>query len=232
MHEETTSHFLTCDKNPQLQPSLAIFSSKVMGKEDDPHPLRYLLVAGIQHWTAGSSSPFKPDVTQYAPHLREGIADALRLQDILGWDMAVKGFLSKAWNKLAQMDNITNRRPDSQQAASRMRQCLSALHEHTHRLWKSRNEILHSTSDAALTEIMSSELTEIRHYHANPELLCVGDLHYCERSLENLLKGSGSTRRPWLRRVRASCEAYKKSTSGQRVITQFFAPAKSTAATV
>ena len=221
-HEETPYHLLTCTSNPELLSSLATMKSDMLTK--DVHPVRYLIHAGIHHWTTQPAGVlFEPLISQYPPHFQELLPRALEEQQAIGWDVALKGYLSTTWSVLAQYGMSSPSR-EQRLGEQRMRGLLRSFHGHTRRLWISRNSALHSHSDATLMDIRSQEVAEIKFFHNRPELLLSSDRHLCHRSLDRLLSGSSSTRRRWLRMVKRSTAEMTKDGTQQSRITNFFAP--------
>jgi hypothetical protein len=186
-HKETATYLLQCIDN-DLVSSLDQLRKDIW--TNDTHPVRYVLLEGIQHWSLGTPGPFRPSISQYPIHLQHIIATAVTNQNAIGWHHAVKGYLSKTWSILA-MHNMTSRTQD---------QGARALHAHTRRLWTSRNSALHSSERDDMADIRSQEVAEIKFYHSNPHLLLSTDQHHCQRSLTRLFSASSSTRRRWLPR--------------------------------
>ena len=218
---ETPTHLLTCVSNPELLSSIAILKSDILTK--DVHPVRYLIYEGIYHWSMDPSEPYAPATSHYPPHLQNLLSQALDEQRSIGWDNALKGYLSQTWSLLARR-GMTDPSYDAHTGDQRIRGLLRNIHEHTRRLWISRNTVLHSDSDATLADIRSQEVAEIKYYHSQPELLLSSDQHLCHRSLSRLLSGSSSTRRRWLRMVKRSSADMTKDGTRQSRITNFFAP--------
>ncbi|KAI2501729.1 hypothetical protein MHU86_12735 [Fragilaria crotonensis] len=219
VNDESYSHLLRCSSNPEYNTSLRQLRQELVTK--DTHPLRYLLVEGIEHWTT-STSQFAPDIQQYSSHLRAPIAEALESQSSIGWKEAISGLLSKSWFRLSCLDMYNTERIDTATGWKRMRSCMTALYDHATRMWTARNEILHTPGDDEQLHIRSAEIAEIQTLHKQPHLLRPGDRHYCERSLERLVNGSASNRRRWLRRVRRSIEDNKLDGGSQSLITNYF----------
>ena len=103
-----------------------------------------------------------------------------------------------------------------------MKQIITAVGDHTRRLWLARNSVLHAKDDDQLAAIRTSEFAEIEYYHSNPHLLRMGDQHYCRRSLTKLLSSAPGTRRRWLRKVKRSTAELTKDGTRQTLITIFF----------
>jgi hypothetical protein len=215
--DETPHHFIRCKSNPAFDTSLATFRSEVITK--DSHPLRYLLADGICH-AVNYESPFSPEIHQYPPHFTDIIEAALTSQQCIGWDSALKGYLAREWADLAQLDMHSTKR-DGRQGEGRMKNLVSSMCSHARRMWLARNGCLH---DVTTTEVLSTtaEAVEITYYHSNPQLLRLGDQHYCSRSLSKLLSGPAATRRRWLRKVKRSTADITKDGTTQTMITQFF----------
>ena len=114
---ETPLHFLYCSQNPAFDSSWTTLRSEVINK--DSHPVRYLLVAGLLHATT-STDTFRPTVDQFPSHFASVIASALQDQQSIGWSNAFKGYFSKQWTNMAQVDMYTGSR-DMKQGATRMK---------------------------------------------------------------------------------------------------------------
>ena len=168
-------------------------------------------------WIAGRSS------NNDCPENKQKIVEKVIGNQQIGWNSAVKGFLAREWSELALLDMHTPR-CDPRAGNNRMQRIISALCQHTRRLWIARNGCLHdSTSSNHLPS--TPEAIEIEYYHSRPHLLRTGDQHYCQRSLSKLLEGPSATRRRWLRKVKQlSAELTKDGTSRQSLITSFFRP--------
>lgn len=100
--KEDQRHLICCPANQGPLTGWSQFRKDVLTKED-PHPLWYCLVAGIEHWTASHDSLYCPDLSSYGP-LRESITRAVASQNKIGWDSALRGFLSREWWVLASLD--------------------------------------------------------------------------------------------------------------------------------
>ena len=183
-----------------------------------------MLFRSLHHWLSDPTTPFAPTYSEFPVHFHDTIKAALASQARIGWYQAMKGYLSKYWTILATMDMYHPTAKDPQPGNARMRTITNSIYKYTRAIWLSRNLALHATDDAEAANIRSSELAEIRHYHANPNLLQFGDRHLCSRSLPRLLAGSASTRRRWLRRVKSSIAEYQRDGRRQSRITSFSNP--------
>jgi hypothetical protein len=220
--EETESmlHFLCCDHNPCKTSSLQTLGSDICNS--DHHPCRYLITAGLKHWYGSTGGAFQPDVSSYPPHMNDVIQQALHSQARIGWDKATKGFLSKHWYTLATFDLHHPTKMDESYAAQRMHQVMKAIFAHNLRLWKKRNEVLHSADVPNGDDIRFAETAEIRRIYEDPDCLCPADRHMCSKPIDSLLGGTGATRRRWLRRANRSLDRNKREGRTQSLITSFF----------
>jgi hypothetical protein len=221
-HEESTQHHLQCTANEELQSSLGQLKTDLHSKE--AHPVRYLISQGIIHWsTSPAGTPFSPSLSEYPSKFLPLLSTALAAQERIGWDRALKGFLSRQWAIAAQYSMHTTSK-DRKEGDIRIKSVLRGIHAHTRRLWLARNTALHSEREAEMADIRSQEVAEIRYYYSRPHLLRAADQHYCTRSLNRLLSSSASTRRRWLRLVKRSSAELTKGGTCQTRITTFFPP--------
>ena len=58
------------------------------------HPLWHCLVEGIELWSDLPGTKYQPDLSNYPPHLRKPLATAVESQTAIGWQNALRGFLS------------------------------------------------------------------------------------------------------------------------------------------
>ncbi|KAI2497424.1 hypothetical protein MHU86_17082 [Fragilaria crotonensis] len=196
---EDQRHLLTCTRNPDANDAMATLRKTIL-TADDTHPLRYLLVAGIQHGIDHPEQPFQPATHSYPPHLHDSIRTAIDSQARIGWRHLLTGLLSSEWITLASLDMHANTKPEPKKGANRIRKCLTAIHTFTRQLWLARNAVLHADTVATTTAIArTAEQIEVSHYHQRPQLLRFDDRHLCDRNLQQLMTGSSTTRRRWLR---------------------------------
>ncbi|KAI2493731.1 hypothetical protein MHU86_20801 [Fragilaria crotonensis] len=216
--DESPLHFVQCQSNKVFHSSIETLRSDIL--TSDIHPVRYLLCEGFCN-AIKAETPYSPSTFQYPRHFQDAISQALQSQLAIGWHQALKGYFTKEWGKMAQID-MHNGTRDTRRGEMRMRQIISALSRHTRRLWLSRNESLRSPNNKTLDSIRSAETAEIKFYHSRPHLLRTGDQHYCRRSLTKLLAGTPATRRRWLRKVKQSTADLTKDGTRQTLLTSFF----------
>ena len=108
-------------------------------------------------------------------------------------EVAAAGFfVTREMPTLSCQDMYLPERKEKDMDAQRMRALISAIYDHSDRLWRARNEALHSNNVELNMDMRSEEIAEIRALHSKPHLLGAGDRHYCERSLDKLFKGLAS----------------------------------------
>ena len=217
---ETMLHFLTCNHNVSMRESLLSLKTDLCGK--DGHPVCHLLYSGLHHVYTQQDGLYNPNLEAYPVHLHTKIREALDSQAKIGWTQATKGFLSSRWRDLAAIAMFQSGVRDETKGNIRLRSIVNGIYEHSLRLWKARNEMLHNKTDSDLSRVRSSETAEIISMHANPELLRFSDRYLCSRPLDTLLSSAPSTRRRWLRRVKFSRALQDRDGARQSLITAFF----------
>ena len=215
--DETPQHFARCQSKKSFHSSMAILQSNIL--TSNIHLVRYLLCDGICH-ALQSDTPYSPTTSQYPSHFNDMIIQALESQRTLGWFLALKGYFTKDWGIMAQIDMHRGTRVQ-QKGETRMLIIIRALSAHIRRHWLARNESLYSPNDKNLDSIWSAETAEIKFYYDRPHLLRTGDQHYCRRSLSKLLAGSPATRRRWLRKVKQSTAELTNDGTRQTLLDKF-----------
>jgi hypothetical protein len=81
LETETQTHFLLCSSHPSRTPLLRAFTQ----------------------WVTGSNVPFTVDLRGFPSHMHVTIQTALQEISLIGWEPAVKGFLSSTWHSLASL---------------------------------------------------------------------------------------------------------------------------------
>jgi hypothetical protein len=208
--------------NPEAELAMQTLRKTILPR-DDIHPIGYLLPAGIQHWIKHPDLPFQPDIHSYPPHLQEHTQNAILSQERIGWDNCLKGFLSLEWSSLANFDMLSPSKNEHGKGAHRIRTIITALYTFTRTIWLARNKVLHEVDElTATTTAKTAEQIEISYYHTRPHLLRFDDRHLCDRNLNQLLTGSSSTRRRWLRLVKSSVQTHAIDGKRQTTIQSFF----------
>jgi hypothetical protein len=220
-HGETTDHILQCTANPEHDKSVRELGRRLSLTEY--HPIFPILKASIMAWLKGEV--YSPDIDEFPRKLQDRIRKALNEQERIGWNNAIKGYLSVEWRLLADLSPYGNTCDEQEGKGFRvLTTILNNFQQTTQRLWKARNHVLHTSTEEHLRCIRDAQTVEIRAMYANPESIQAGDRHYCERSLESILKKSTATRRRWLRYMRLSRERMSREGSRQLLMTQFYRP--------
>lgn len=218
----TCNHIAGLPDNPSiLKERLALLRDT---NEHTPHPIRRLLHDGLSFWQSTGSSEFSPDLTRFPLHMQAQVRLTAKRQTSIGWENAAKGYLSKEWHGLAALHTFDPKRLESDLAAKRMKNLVKDLQAYTKHLWKSRNEILHSATNAEMDNIRSTTQSEIRHFYAHPDLIQCEDNYLFRLPLTRLLSSNRSTQDRWIHRVKASAKRKQKESNTQTLITQFFPP--------
>jgi hypothetical protein len=168
--KDTIPHLLQCCSNPEFNSSLENLREDICKSET--HPVRHLIYAGIWHFSSQPDTLLTPDLESYPTHLRPLISEALASQSEIGWYQATKGFLSKKWLELASQSMFQIGLLDDNKGLTCMKSIMRAIHDHSIRIWKSRNQVLHSKDDEELDRIRSVVTAEITLLHGQPEFMC------------------------------------------------------------
>jgi hypothetical protein len=218
---ETSTHVIRCQQNPDHATALREFRRRMSPEEY--HPVFQFLKDGVIAWI--EDREFHPLLTNFSGAIRDSLRVALRDQTQIGWDNAIKGYLSVTWRDTAEKSLYGNS-IDSQagKGLHNVRVILRAMHLLTQQLWKSRNRVLHESTDAELCEIRDTERAEICNLHAQPERVQAGDRHYCERPLSDILAMSPTSRRRWLRYMNLARARMINEGKRQMLMTAFYRP--------
>jgi hypothetical protein len=180
-----------------------------------------LIKVGIIAWLSEANPTWETD-EGVLPKLRESVvAKAIMDQFKIGWEAALKGYLSVEWRHIASF-GIQGEELQDGSGLQAIKTILKAFHEFTQSIWKARNNVLHKSQDMDMKKISQAEITEIIELYGNPELVPAGDRHQCEQPLRNLIARAPATRRRWLRYMRAARLRYTKDGVRQTKITQYF----------
>ena len=141
--------------------------------------------------------------------LRDTISQSLSEQKAIGWDQALRGYLSRTWRVLASDSVFDNVPVQESKGKYNIRNILKqAMYELTRTLWLQRCQKLHEADgDTALT-ISVEEQAELRAIYEHPEIVPAGDRHYCTGPLENIHCCTPSVRQKWMRRMRMTRMRY------------------------
>jgi hypothetical protein len=189
---------------------------------DDPNPVFHILKEGVVHWLNGTE--YSPDMSIFPIKLRDIISQSLREQKAIGWDQALRGYLSRKWRILASDSVFDNVPIQESKGKYNIRNILKAMYELTRKLWLQRCKKLHEADGDAVLAVSAEEQAELRALYEHPELVPAGDRHYCNGPLENILCRSPSVRRRWMRHMRMARMRYIQDGKRQTKMTSFFQP--------
>lgn len=96
---ESLSHLLRCRENPSRD--IRIKSLKQSLKFNSFNPALQVFASRVLAWLNEEASEVHLD--QYPKKFRSGLTHALQDQDAIGWDSAMKGYLSVEWQHLFAM---------------------------------------------------------------------------------------------------------------------------------
>ncbi len=217
-HTENVTHVLRCRNNPEREKSIQQLKKALSPQE--PHPVYTMLKAGFISWI--EEKDYHIDIAQFPTKFRDSAAKGISDQDALGWDAAMKGYLSIEWRNMASMGTNDQAQSHEGRGMQSIRKVLMACFLFSQSMWKARNHVLHGTNENSIQEIRQTEMSEIIELHGNPEFVLAGDRHYCTQPLEALLTRAPSTRRRWLRHMRQSRIKFTTQGDRQTMITRFF----------
>ncbi|KAI2507897.1 hypothetical protein MHU86_6555 [Fragilaria crotonensis] len=149
----------------------------------EPHPVFQILRDGIISWVEGIAV-YDPPFDQIPSKFHERLRVALSDQLTIGWDNAVKGYLSVEWRFMAEdaMFDSSPAKPDT--GFHRIHTFLKPFK--LSRRQHGRPGIqCYDNQDAINRHIREAEAAEITAMHRQSETLRAGDRHYCEQPLED-----------------------------------------------
>jgi hypothetical protein len=90
--DETAGHLTRCQSNEAHKEG----RRKLLRdrSESAPHLMRWLMFDGISNWQATGSSLFSPSLHVYPPHMKYQVVKVASSQSAIGWDNALKNFVS------------------------------------------------------------------------------------------------------------------------------------------
>ncbi|KAI2505996.1 hypothetical protein MHU86_8407 [Fragilaria crotonensis] len=223
--DKDSHHLVRCHSNSFMKNS-GLHTLRRSPNEGS-HPLRRILVGGTTHWIHTGTSAYREDLEGYPEHMKDTITRILHEQELIGWDNALKGFLSKSWMDLASM-RYDDSSIDRTEGAHRLRRStIRALYVYTTGVvWRARNSALHESEHDLNRRLHSNMHDTILQLHRNPDQICFDDRYLCDMPLETLLKSSAATQRRWIKKMRDSQAMYTRLGEQQTLITSFFSRRK------
>lgn len=215
---ETSLHVLQCKSNPEREASIKTFRSTMASREY--HPVFRVITISVIAWLNQTVDVI--DINEFPSKFRDGLLKALQDQDEIGWEQAIKGFLSVEWRYLLTLGIGDQETEPERVGVQRIRFLLKTFNELAYSLWTARNQTLHGTSEDGMKAVRQEELAEIKEMYQHPELIPAADQHYCEQPLHSILSRSPASRRRWLRFMRMARARLTRDGQRQTLITSFF----------
>ena len=217
---ESTDHVLHCQANPGHEACLT--DLRKISYSSDNHPTLRLLSNGFCHWIQHPDTPYTPDTSGFPTKFTALIEQALAEQNLIGWSQGVRGYLSHAWRQMASEGIYDTDEFNEGRGHQTLRLVYSALFTYTTNTWQARNRALHDDQSPDMRAIRDQEVAVITELYQNQDKIGATDRHYCERSLETILRKNPSSRRRWIRYMHRARTRYKSETKHQPLITSFF----------
>ena len=146
------------------------------------HPAGTILYSCVQQWSSNSKVTPHLTIDDYATHIHDHIALVIKEQSQIGWNQALRGFLSIHWCRLAALDSANPKakhiNPDM--GSTRIHQYLILLRTYAYAIWQHWNKLLHRKQATIVAKIRSATDSSIKHYHENGHLLLQTDRHLIE----------------------------------------------------
>jgi hypothetical protein len=220
--DEDLQHLMNCKHNSSRTEALQTLMKALLS---DQHPSQLAFAACIEQYLQSSTECVTIDLPTLPNFLVEPLQQAIQEQTHIGWQAALKGFLSLTWLRMASINQLNHEKLDHKAGRYRIHKALNALQNFARTIWLGRNEALHQDKETSDTQVYSAESAEIRHYHSNPTLLPASDVHYCKNvTLNRLIQSRPSVRRRWLRRVRQARANFLRDGDLQKSITTYLTP--------
>jgi hypothetical protein len=217
---ESTDHVLHCQTNPGHEACLT--DLRKISYSSDNHPTLRLLSNGFCHWIQHPDTPYTPDTSGFPTKFTALIEQALAEQNLIGWSQGVRGYLSHAWRQMASEGIYDTDEFNEGRGHQTLRLVYSALFTYTTNTWQARNRALHDDQSPDMRAIRDQEVAVITELYQNQDKIGATDRHYCERSLETILRKNPSSRRRWIRYMHRARTRYNSETKHQPLITSFF----------
>ncbi|KAI2498083.1 hypothetical protein MHU86_16393 [Fragilaria crotonensis] len=134
--DETTIHVLRCRSNTDHTPALRQLRTTL--SSSGPHPVFNIIKDKLCEWIdyCDDSAPYATPSGEYPAKFSNSIRDALQDQQDIGWENAMKGYLSVAWRTMAEDDLFDSDLPIQGRGYQRMHTILLAIHTYHQTVWR------------------------------------------------------------------------------------------------
>jgi hypothetical protein len=188
---ETTQHLLICPSPGQR----SVWDEAVKGF--DAWMTAVDTAPDIAHCFRNALRSCSPD-HPFMAYASQSIFDAATEQDNIGWFNFMEGRISRQWG-IAQAEHYASR--GSQRTANRWtEELIQNLYSVVHKMWKSRNDIVHARNDKGikLKEAREIEIAIEREFAQGPEGLRPEDRHLLRRGKRKVHRMPACEQRTWL----------------------------------
>jgi hypothetical protein len=176
----------------------------------------------VQNWLLDGDAMKHPCLDNYIlmPGHRVLLTTALKNQDKIGWNYALRGYLSTSW---VEAEYHINRAAHDDIRKKWLRKIIKVLWSFNKTMWTHRNSVLHSTT-VPLRELKESAVnTKIRTLFEQQPDFAVLDQVLFDTPLEVMLSRPLQAKKHWIRLVqRYHPSTYSRKTGKQHRITAFF----------
>ena len=219
--DETFEHILQC-KAPAVVTARDKASTKLRSIPQARESLAWkVLYQALLNWLQFGNKMTHPCLDNYflKPGQRTLLETALKDQDKIGWDFAMRGYLSTSW---VTMEAYGKNDP-TQTRQSWLKAIIKALWRFNKTMWTHRNSILHS-NEIPLRELRESSVNSlIRSLYDQQQDFAVLDQVIFDTPLEVLLHRPIRSKKHWIRLAqRYHPSTYDRKTGNQLLITRFF----------
>jgi hypothetical protein len=194
-------------------------------------PVQQVFVKCFRSWLENSETP-TPDVSSVHAEQRDLLNKALQEQEAIGWDLGIRGYLSRHWVlAVAANPNIQDARDKDGKPINPMdtartwaRQVLLHLWDFAFEMWDHRNKVLHDRQLESSRAIRDEEVNDaITKLYGQVDSFAAEDRWYFEMPLALHLRKPLRSRKRWLTLARVlASKSGERVFVGQTPLTAFF----------
>jgi hypothetical protein len=181
----------------------------------------------VRNWLKDGDEMEHPCLDNYImmPGHRDLLTTALKNQDTIGWNYALRGYLSTSW---VAAEYHINRSAHADIRKTWLRKIIKVLWSFNKTMWTHRNSVLHSTTVPLRDLKESAANSKIRTLFEQEKDFAVVDQALFDTPLEVMLSRTLQAKKHWIRLVqRYHPSTYSRKTGTQHLITAYF-PQKTT----
>ena len=187
--DETNDHFLTCDKNPEIQlewkQQLQIFYDEMDELFMDPILLYYMILA-LDQWKTIRNPP-EPEFSndQYKQLFQE--------QNAIGWNQVIYGRLTKSWVDIQNAYSVCN--PNGIMVISK---AINKIYKLVYHIWNERCNYKYRKidSDTYRNNILNPKIHQL---YATKSTLNIIDSNYFDRPVNSVLNNTIPYIQSWIK---------------------------------